>query len=222
MVKVNWSGSAFTNANMWLNPNYGDDIATPNGDVSLTVPTTFAQVTHVFFRHAALVAGDVVQADEIKIGNAWSDVVPPGATNPPPSVPLTNPVNGAAFMSPANILLQAAASDSNGTVTNVAFFAGATKLADDATEPYLFNWTGITAGSYALKAVATDNAGASSTSSVVNITVTNASSLLAEDSFNYLSLGGGTRTPEWRQWLGQRLGHQRSGQPGHQRQRHGQ
>ena len=69
---------------------------------------------------------------------------------------------------------------------------GATRLADDPTAPYSYNWAGVAAGSYALKAVATDNAGGSRTSSVVNITVTNASSLLAEDSFNYLSLGGGT------------------------------
>ena len=93
---------------------------------------------------------------------------------------------------PASILLEATASDSNGTVTNVAFYAGATKLADDPTAPYSYNWAAVPAGSYALKAVATDNEGGSRTSSVVNITVTNASSLLAEDSFNYLSLGGGT------------------------------
>ena len=90
-----------------------------------------------------LEADDVLRVDEIRIGTAWSDVVPPGATNPPPSVSLTNPANGAVFTSPANILLEATASDSNGTVTNVAFYAGATKLADDATEPYLFNWTGV-------------------------------------------------------------------------------
>jgi hypothetical protein len=192
VARVNYSGGTFTSANLWLNPTASDNTDTPNGDASLTGLSFTNPITHVFFRQAVLEADDVLRADEIRIGTAWSDVVPPGATNPPPSVSLTNPVNGAAFTSPANILLQAAASDSNGTVTNVAFFAGATKLADDATEPYLFNWTGVTADSYALKAVATDNAGASSTSSVVNITVTNASSLLAEDSFNYLSLGGGT------------------------------
>jgi autotransporter-associated beta strand protein len=76
VVKLNWNGTAFGTANMWLNPDLGDDVTTPNGDASLTIPVPFSQVTHVFFRHAALVAGDVVQGDELKIGTAWNDVVP--------------------------------------------------------------------------------------------------------------------------------------------------
>ena len=94
-------------------------------------------------------------------------------TNPPPSVTLTNPVSGAVFTSPANILLGATASSTNGTVTNVAFYAGAAKLAEDVTEPYSFNWTGVLAGSYALTAVAKDSGGGVGTSAIVNITVTN-------------------------------------------------
>ena len=82
---LNWSGSAFTNANLWLNPAADDDTATPNGDAVLN-GLTQSVITHVFFRQAALEADDVLRADEIRIGTAWSDVVPPGGpTNPPPS-----------------------------------------------------------------------------------------------------------------------------------------
>jgi len=85
VAKMNWNGSAFTAANLWLNPTATDNTATPNGDASLS---GFSQstVTHVFFRQAALEADDVLRADEIKIGTAWSDLVAPAF--PPPSITL--------------------------------------------------------------------------------------------------------------------------------------
>src|SRR5262249_44613888 len=58
-----------------------------------------------------------------------------------------------------------------GTVTNVAFFANGAKLADDTLAPYSLAWNNVAAGSYTLTAAATDNVGLSSTSSVVNVTV---------------------------------------------------
>ena len=58
-------------------------------------------------------------------------------------------------------------------VTNVAFYQGSTLLANVTTAPYSYTWTNVSAGAYALAAVATDNSGVSTTSSVVNVTVTN-------------------------------------------------
>src|SRR5262245_37079442 len=43
--------------------------------------------------------------------------------NSPPSVTITNPVNGAMFAAPWTGTIQAMATDSNGSVTNVEFFA---------------------------------------------------------------------------------------------------
>jgi len=56
----------------------------------------------------------------------------------------------------------------------VAFYQGGTELAVVSTPPYTYTWSGVAAGAYALTAVATDNLGASTTSTVVNVTVTNA------------------------------------------------
>jgi GH18 family chitinase/chitodextrinase len=97
-----------------------------------------------------------------------------GTTNPPPAVSLTAPANGATYTAPASVTLQASASD-NGSVAKVEFFQGSTKLGEDTSSPYSYNWTGVVAGSYALTAKATDNQGASATSAVVNITVTGGS-----------------------------------------------
>jgi|GEM_PF-919609 len=94
--------------------------------------------------------------------------------NPAPTVSITSPVNNATFAPGANITINANASD-DGSVTRVEFFRGTTKLAEDTSSPYSFLWSSVPAGSYALTAKATDNQGATATSSVVNITVGNAS-----------------------------------------------
>lgn len=94
--------------------------------------------------------------------------------NMPPSVNITSPTSGASFTAPATITINSAASDSDGTVSRVEFFQGATKLGEDTTTPYSYTWNTVAAGAYQLTAKATDNAGAISTSSVVNITVSGA------------------------------------------------
>jgi hypothetical protein len=94
-----------------------------------------------------------------------------GAVNQPPIVSLTAPANGATFTAPATITVSATASDSDGTVTKVDFFAGATLIATDTTSPYGISWTNVAAGTYSLTAVATDNGGATRTSAAVTITV---------------------------------------------------
>lgn len=91
--------------------------------------------------------------------------------NTPPTVALTAPANGATFTAGATITVTANAADANGTVTQVQFFRGNTSLGIDTTSPYSATWTNAAAGSYAITAVATDNAGATTTSATANITV---------------------------------------------------
>jgi hypothetical protein len=93
------------------------------------------------------------------------------ASNSRPTVALTQPANGATFTEPATVGLAATASDADGSVTNVEFFNGATKLGEDATAPYEFAWTGVGAGTYTLTARATDDLGGTATSAPVTITV---------------------------------------------------
>ncbi len=91
--------------------------------------------------------------------------------NNPPTVTLTSPAQNATFTAPATVPFAATASDSDGTITKVEFFQGSTKVGEDTTSPYTFDWTSVAAGSYVLSAKATDNSGATTTSSTVNITV---------------------------------------------------
>jgi len=93
------------------------------------------------------------------------------ATGTPPSVTVTNPANGAVFAAPASVTIQANASDTDGNVTNVQFFANANLLGAATTNPFSIVASNLAAGSYALRALAADNSGLTSTSSVVNISV---------------------------------------------------
>jgi chitinase len=95
-----------------------------------------------------------------------------GPGNIPPTVSITAPANNASFIAPANITIQATAADADGTVSQVAFYNGSTLLGTDATSPYSYAWNNVGNGSYAITARATDNAGAVTTSGIINITVT--------------------------------------------------
>jgi len=93
-----------------------------------------------------------------------------GQTNAPPAVAITSPTNGAAFPAGATIRIQANASDSDGSVSQVEFFDGATSLGAITASPFNLNAT-LASGSHMLTAVATDNQGATNSSAMIMITV---------------------------------------------------
>jgi hypothetical protein len=95
-----------------------------------------------------------------------------GLSNTPPTVSLTSPADGAAFVAPVSITLNATASDSDGTIQQVAFMANDTPLATVTGSAFSFTWNNVPAGTYVLTAVATDDDGAITTSAPVTITVT--------------------------------------------------
>jgi hypothetical protein len=116
--------------------------------------------------------------------NAVVYITPTNITDLPPVVNLVNPTNGSIFHAPADISLIACASDPDGTVTNVEFFANGIDLGRGVpvvlVPPgiggvtglvYYFNWTNVATNSYVLTAVATDNGGASTISVPSKITV---------------------------------------------------
>ena len=59
----------------------------------------------------------------------------------------------------------------DGAVAQVAFYAGSTLIGVDTTSPYSATWSGPPSGQHALTAMATDDAGLSSTSAAVDVTV---------------------------------------------------
>ncbi len=107
-----------------------------------------------------------------------------GVTNLPPVVNLISPADGTLFYTPTNIQMLAKAGDLDGLVTGVEFFAGTNDLGSGlpvVLDPpgvngmvglvYFLAWNNPSPGNYALKAVATDNDGATNSSDLVNISV---------------------------------------------------
>ncbi len=89
--------------------------------------------------------------------------------NVPPTVILSS--TPTAITLGQSVALNATAADSDGTIAKVEFFDGGTKLGEDMTLPYSLSTTSLPAGLRSLTAVATDNKGATTTSTAVMVDV---------------------------------------------------
>lgn len=96
-----------------------------------------------------------------------------GGVNQPPVVNITNLQNNSTIPGPLPIATVAAdASDADGSITQVEFFANGGSLGVDNTAPYSVDVPNVAAGTYAVTAVATDNNNASTTSVEIVVTIT--------------------------------------------------
>src|ERR1041384_4122533 len=104
-------------------------------------------------------------------GMLGSIVVQP-PPNVPPSISITNPVDGAQFNSGDNITIAASASDSDGSVAKVEFFVNG-NLSGTVTggPPFSITLRVVCSGSDSLTARATDNQWSPPTSAAVNVIV---------------------------------------------------
>lgn len=91
--------------------------------------------------------------------------------NSDPTVVIITPLGGTSFEEGSNVLITATASDLEGEITKVEFYAASTKIGEDLTEPFEYNWEAPEIGNYDLTAVATDEDGATSTSALMSIAI---------------------------------------------------
>jgi len=142
-----------------------------NGATLLNTDTT----APYSFTWANVAAGNYTLTAKAIGSNGTSTISAPvtvTVTAPAPTVSLTAPANNASFTSPASVTIDATASTTQGTVTQVEFYNGATLLNTDTTAPYSFNWTNVAAGNYTLTAKAIGSNGTSTTSAPIAIVVT--------------------------------------------------
>ncbi len=88
----------------------------------------------------------------------------------PPSIAL-NAATGAPFFAPATVGLSANASDSDGNVTQVDYFANGAAIGNSGAAPYAIAWTGAPVGNHSITARATDNNGKQTTSAPLTVNV---------------------------------------------------
>lgn len=154
---ANYASLSYTDWNTWAKDIHGGP---PN---TVNVPAVVHLITDDIYVD--------IQFTSWAIGGDFSYIrSTAAATDLPPTVALTAPTDGALFTAPAVVSLTATAADADGSVLSVSFYDGTTLLGATSNIPYAISAT-FAAGSHALTAVALDNAGLSTTSAVVNITV---------------------------------------------------
>ena len=180
-------------------PHTGDtfnnrDTVTITADASATAPATVVKVE--FFDGANLIGrattspfsinfqfqpgNPVLSAKVTDSGGATGMSNDVGITvdlvsENPPNISITSPNVTGILEAPANLMLQANATDSEGFVVSVEYFDSvngdaATSLGSAFTTPYSLNAT-LQAGKHTITAIATDNDGAAITSAPLNLTV---------------------------------------------------
>jgi uncharacterized repeat protein (TIGR02059 family) len=95
--------------------------------------------------------------------------------NQPPVISISSPTKSEAFVAPATITIDAAASDADGSVIKVEFYNGTVKLGERTSSPFSFTWKDVPEGTYSITAAATDNANARTVTAAVSVVVEKAS-----------------------------------------------
>jgi hypothetical protein len=148
----------------------GEDFSAP---YEFVVDTTMFQDGELVLRARGTdAAGNAAFSNGVKI-----ELANGGTQNVPPSVALSAPADGSSYLLGDVVSLSADASDSDGSVSSVEFFANGLSVGVDTVSPYAVDWTPGTTGSYTLTVVATDDVGASTTSASVGITVSDGSAV---------------------------------------------
>lgn len=155
---VNVEGYAYGSGNEFVNCTVGWDPVLKSCS-SFTPP----------YPYSKLAAGELPA-----LLDAWTGVgkITDVISNVPPTVSLTSPTAGVTLDAALGILFTANASDSDGTVLKVDFYANGLFVGTSTASPYNYTWNSAVAGNYNLTAIATDNLGGTATSAVVNVNIT--------------------------------------------------
>lgn len=90
----------------------------------------------------------------------------------PPTVALSNLPAGSSFVHTDNVTLTASAADIDGNIVRIEFWDGSVKLGEVASPPYTWTWNGpLSPGNHNITAIAYDNEGRVTSSTVVAVTI---------------------------------------------------
>jgi len=89
-----------------------------------------------------------------------------------PYVSVTSPATNSSFFEGKSISISANASDLDGSISLVEFFSGEEKIGQSTASPFSFTWSEGIIGEHSVTAKATDDAGAQTISTPINIIIT--------------------------------------------------
>ncbi len=115
--------------------------------------------------------------------------------NQSPTVSITQPANNQHYNIGENVTIKANASDTDGNVSRVKFYVNGNYKGYDTSSPYQYSWntSGLSAGSYTLKATAVDNDNAE-TSTQITVYLDEQSNSAPTASFTVSPTSGSTST----------------------------
>jgi plastocyanin len=151
----------------WLFPSPGGGPGTTTNQTSANTRGSPFSFTNTFSSTGSFPYVCTPHLEEGMVG-----MVIVAAPPPPPIVDITNPAARQVFSAPANLTIQASAFDSSGAVTNVQFLIGSTVLTNCLLAPFFAVTNNLSAGTYRLSAIATDNNGFTATNSITVSVVT--------------------------------------------------
>jgi hypothetical protein len=132
-------------------------------------PTTAQQVVKFYYTANAANGDGGTNGDFIYSAVKTTTLL---VLNKKPVVSITNPANNSVIAAGTTINLNAVASDSDGTITDVHFYNNDFKFLTDNTSPYGLSANEAEPGNYVLTARAFDNSGDSTISDTVRFTIT--------------------------------------------------
>jgi CotH kinase protein/Bacterial Ig domain/Lamin Tail Domain len=109
------------------------------------------------------------KARDNALGSATSATNSVTILSRPPMVAIVSPTNHAQFLAGSTVAINVTATDPDGTIALVEFFAGTNKLHETTAQPFTHTWLSAPAGVHALSAIATDNTARRATSAVVTV-----------------------------------------------------
>jgi len=95
----------------------------------------------------------------------------PGVGSVPPQVRLTSPLPGAEYIIGEDVVMEAEASDPDGSLEEVAFYVGVSRIGAVTEPPWRFTWTAAGSGPKSLTAQAKDDTGERTRSEAVEVRV---------------------------------------------------
>ena len=158
--------SVITNVGLYANGNF-IGTGTYNGSQYIVTWTNVYSGSYLLTAAATDNAGIVTVSNPVRVYVSLR-------VNQSPSVSITSPANNATYITPTSVTMTATATDSDGSVSGVDFYADGALIGSGAvSDPnqYSFTWANVLIGNHTLTAVASDNEGATTNSTDVTIKV---------------------------------------------------
>jgi len=105
-------------------------------------------------------SGEYIKGKILSPADSWAN----SGGNIPPVTSITKPDNNSYYEVGDNINISATASDTDGSVSKVEFYANDVKVGEDTTAPYSITWSPSTVNTYTIHSVVTDDANATNSS----------------------------------------------------------